>query len=133
MRPYSVRVRVEVRVESRVEGAVRVQPSDVVARDRRSAVGRERCKAAADKNLAVRLHDDDENRLVGAWIETVERGLPRTAAAPPASSMATKNSNRVAFLALDVGRMNVSKQRIAATISLFIEVISGFAIDARDY
>jgi hypothetical protein len=26
---------------------------------------------------------------------------------------------------LDVGRVNVSKQRIAATISLFIEVISG--------
>src|SRR6266550_6560060 len=28
---------------------------------------------------------------------------------------------------------NVSKQQIAATISLFIEVISGFAIDVRDY
>ena len=50
---------VRVRVEGGVERAVRVQPGNAVARDRRSAVGRERCKIAADKNLAVRLDDDD--------------------------------------------------------------------------
>ena len=41
-----------------------------------SAVGRERSKVAADKNLAVRLDDDDKNLAVGVRIETVERGLP---------------------------------------------------------
>ena len=50
---------VRVRVEGGVERAVRVQPGNAVARDRRSAVGRERGKIAADKNLAVRLDDDD--------------------------------------------------------------------------
>jgi len=56
--------------------AVRVQPGNVVARDRRSAVGRERCKVAAEKNLAVRLDDDDLNPGVRVRIETVQRGLP---------------------------------------------------------
>ena len=67
---------VRVRVEGGVERAVRVQPGNAVARDRRSAVGRERGKIAADKNLAVRLDDDDVNRAVRVRIETVERGLP---------------------------------------------------------
>ena len=61
---------VRVRVEGGVERAVRVQPGNVVARDRRSTVGRERCKIAADKDLAVRLHDDDANRAVRVRIET---------------------------------------------------------------
>ena len=52
--------------------AVRVQPGDVVARDRCSAIGRERCEIAADKNLAVRLDDHDENRAVRVGVETVE-------------------------------------------------------------
>ena len=34
---------------------------------------------------------------------------------------------------ITVGTRNSSEQRIAARISLFIEVISGFAIDVRDY
>ena len=48
------------------------------------AVRRERCKIAADKNLAVRLDDDDANRAVRVRVETVERGLPahRRRAAP---------------------------------------------------
>ncbi len=75
---------VRVRVESGVERAVRVQPGNVVARHRRSAVGRERGKRAAEKDLPVRLDDDNANRVVCVWIETVERGLParhcRTAA-----------------------------------------------------
>ena len=66
---------VRVRVEGGVERAVRVQPGDAVARDGRSAVRRERCKIAADENLAVRLDDDDANRAVRVRIETVERGL----------------------------------------------------------
>jgi hypothetical protein len=49
---------------------------DVVARDRHATVRRERCKLAAEKNLAVRLDDDDVNRAVNVRIETVERGLP---------------------------------------------------------
>jgi hypothetical protein len=32
-----------------------------------------------------------------------------------------------------LGTRNIRAQRIAATISVFIGVISGFAIDARDY
>ena len=65
-----------VRIEVGVERAVRVQPGHVVARDRRSAVGRERCKIAADKNLAIRLDDDGANDAVGVRVETVQRGLP---------------------------------------------------------
>ena len=67
---------VRVRVEGGIERAIRIQPGDVVARDRCPAVGRERCKIAADKNLAVRLDDDDADRAVGVRVETVERGLP---------------------------------------------------------
>ena len=67
---------VRVRVEGGVERAVRVQPGNAVARDRRSAVGRERCKTSAEKNLAVRLDDDDDNLAVRVRIETIERGLP---------------------------------------------------------
>ena len=48
----------------------------MVARDRRSAVRRERRKIAADKNFPVRLDDDDKNPVVGVRVETVERGLP---------------------------------------------------------
>jgi hypothetical protein len=53
----------------------------VVARDRRSAVGRERGEITADKNLAIRLDDDDVNRAVRVRIET---------AAPPASTKPTR-------------------------------------------
>ena len=39
-------------------------------------LGEKRCKGAADKNLAVRLDDDDLNCAVRVRVETVERGLP---------------------------------------------------------
>ena len=48
----------------------------MVARDRRRAVGRDRCKIAADKNPAVRLDDDDANHAIRIRIEAIERGLP---------------------------------------------------------
>ena len=67
---------VRVRVEGGVERAVRVQSGDKVARDRRSAVGREACKIAADKNLAIRLDDGNPNYAVCIRVETIERGLP---------------------------------------------------------
>ena len=65
-----------VRVESYVQCAVRVQPGNVVARDRSAAVGRQRSKIAANKNLAIRLDDDDANLAVRIRVEAVERGLP---------------------------------------------------------
>ena len=67
---------IRVRVEGCVERAVGVQPGNVVAGDRSSAVRRERGKIAADENLAVRLHDDDANRAIRVRVETIERGLP---------------------------------------------------------
>ena len=47
-------------------------------------LGESVCKMAADKNLAVRLDDDDVNPAVRVRVETVERGLPahRRRAAP---------------------------------------------------
>jgi hypothetical protein len=63
-------------VEGGVECAVGVQSGNVVSRDLPSTVGGERCKAAADENLAVGLDEDDANQTVGVRIETVERGLP---------------------------------------------------------
>ena len=59
-------------VESNIERAVRVQPGNMVARDRYSTVGRESCKIAAYKNLAIRLNDDDVNGAIRVWVETIE-------------------------------------------------------------
>ena len=55
--------------------AVRIQPGNAIARDCPAAIGRDRCKAAADENLAIRLDNDDANRTIRVRIETVERGL----------------------------------------------------------
>ena len=63
-------------VESGVERAVRIQPGDAVARNRRSAIGRERGKIATEKNLAVRLDDHDSDGAVRVRIETVQCGFP---------------------------------------------------------
>ena len=60
------------------------KPGDAVARDRRSAVGRERGKIAADKNLAVRLDDDDANRD-GFQSNPSARVAPFTQARPVSS------------------------------------------------
>ena len=67
---------VRIWIEGQVERAIRVEPGDAVARDRRSPVRRERGEPAAEKNLAVRLDHYDADIVVRAWIETVERGLP---------------------------------------------------------
>src|SRR5204863_1392901 len=64
-----------VRVEGNVQSTVRVQPSNAVARDRRSAIRRKRGKVAAEKNLPIRLDDDDANCAIRVRIKTVECGL----------------------------------------------------------
>ena len=90
---------VRVRVEGGVERAVRVQPGNVVARDRAPPLG-ESGKTAADKNLAVRLDDHDETGPLAFGSKPSSADCPRTAAAPPASSTATEKSKRGDFMLL---------------------------------
>jgi hypothetical protein len=72
--------------ESGVERAVGIQPGNVVARDRRSAVGRKRGKNSADENLAVRLDDEGPNYAVGVWGRNRRPRIARTMSSrrPPA-------------------------------------------------
>ena len=54
-----------------IECAIRVQPANMVARHVQNGD-----RVAADKNLAVRLDDDNANRVVRVRVETFERGWP---------------------------------------------------------
>ena len=70
-------IAVRVRVKAGIKRAVRVETGDIVARDRRPAVWRNARKITADKDLAVRLHDNGANRVVRIRVKPVERASAR--------------------------------------------------------